>query len=183
MPTFKLIGLVGRAGAGKDTVASILAETEGVTPIAFADALREEVKNAFGVGIECMLQRDEKEQPTQALAISRCADRRFINRMLAIAENPYTPRSPREILQLWGTEYRRECDSFTYWIDRLQDTIDYLATGGKPVVVTDVLLMRRFISNRWAEVFGASIVRAPSSLFRAIHPKLILTKSKSIESS
>ena len=156
MSTFKIIGLVGRAGAGKDTVASILSETEDVTPIAFADALREEVKNAFGVGIECMLHRDEKEQPTQALAISRCADKRFINRMLAIAENPYTPRSPREILQLWGTEYRRECDSQTYWIDRLQDTIDYHVTAGKDVVVTDV----RFVNEAlYLKQIGGSLWR------------------------
>ena len=146
MTPHTIIGLVGRAGSGKDTVASILAETEDVTPIAFADALREEVKTAFGVGLECMLHRDEKEQPTQALAIERCADQRFIARMTALAENPYSPRSPREILQLWGTEYRRECDSYTYWIDRLQDTIDHHATGGKAVVVTDVRFAKEALS-------------------------------------
>lgn len=156
MTSHTIIGLVGRAGAGKDTVASILAETEDVTPIAFADALREEVKNAFGVGVECMLHRDEKERPTQALAIERCADQRFIARMIAISENPYSPRSPREILQLWGTEYRRECDSFTYWIDRLQDTIDYHATVGKPVVVTDV----RFVNESlYIKQIGGSLWR------------------------
>lgn len=144
MSAFKLIGLVGRAGAGKDTVASILTDAEGAVPIALADALRKEVTEAFGVGVECTIHRDEKEQPTASLAIARCADQRFISRMIAIAEHPTKPRSPREILQLWGTEYRRECDSYTYWIDRLQDTIEqHVASGRITLVVTDV----RFVNE------------------------------------
>ena len=174
MTSHTIIGLVGRAGAGKDTVALILAETEGVTPIAFADALRQEVKNAFGVGIECMLHRDEKEQPTKSLAIERCSDKRFIARMTALAENPYSPRSPREILQLWGTEYRRECDSYTYWIDRLQETIDHHATGGKAVVVTDV----RFVNEAlYLKQIGASLWR----VYRPIAELAISTHSSESE--
>ena len=146
MSHISIIGLVGRAGAGKDTVAEILTEAEDAALIAFADALRNEIKEAFGVGIECMLRRDEKERPTMSLAIARCADKRFISRMEALSENPFSPRSPREILRLWGTEYRRSCDSYTYWIERLQATIDaHIAAGRRILVVTDVRYLNEAI--------------------------------------
>jgi len=44
----KLIGLAGKAGAGKDTVADYLWEKEGAIKIAFADALRAAATSIFG---------------------------------------------------------------------------------------------------------------------------------------
>ena len=157
MNQYSIIGLVGRAGAGKDTVASILQDAYGHIPVAFADALREEVSEAFGVDHSLWVDRYTKEQPTPALSIARCKDNRFIQRMIALAEDPYPARSPREIMRWWGTEYRRDCDSSTYWTDRLHERIEsYLRTGFRKIVVTDV---RFFNEAEFVRILRGSIWR------------------------
>ena len=139
MNQFSIIGLVGRAGAGKDTIAHILSEAVGHVPVAFADALRTEISQAFCIDARSLMNRYTKEIKSQALAICRCTDSRFVHRMANLGESTLLPRSPRQIMQWWGTEYRRQVDSEIYWVERLQDTIDsMLRTGIKKIAVTDV---------------------------------------------
>lgn len=57
----KLIGLAGKAGAGKDTVADYLWEKEGAIKIAFADALRSAATSIFGLGPVNFIDRELKE--------------------------------------------------------------------------------------------------------------------------
>lgn len=130
MSTPIIIGLTGLAGAGKDTVADTLCTHAGFTKIAFADALRLEVAGAFNLGDQlCILtDRATKEQPTNALRMSRTNSIKFLHRMHDIAsrEQPdfdydtwvATPRSPRQIMQWWGTEYRR-AEEENYWTNRV----------------------------------------------------------------
>ena len=167
MTHFSIIGLVGRAGAGKDTVASILQDAYGHIPLAFADALREEICEAFGIDIDALVNRFSKEQPSQALAISRCKDSRFANRMVALAEDPYLPRSPRQIMRWWGTEFRRDCDSSTYWTDRLHERIEsHLRSGARKIVVTDV---RFFNEAEFVRMLGGEIWRIQRDSADAVH--------------
>jgi hypothetical protein len=121
-----IIGLTGYAGAGKDTVADALVTHAGFRKIAFADQLRLEVSGGYQLGDQSYLlaQRSTKETPLHALAFCRCHQEAFVDRMMDLqsAEQPdfdwetwaYAPRSPRQIMQWWGTEYRR-AESANYW--------------------------------------------------------------------
>ncbi len=132
-----LVGLTGRAGAGKDTSADILREWYGFTQIAFADPLRLEIVDAFGVDFR-LFKRDFKEVRTHSLAIGRCADPAFIARMRDLGQSLTAPRSPRDIMRWWGTEYRRWQVS-DYWIQRMIERIDaLLRTGVWRIVISDV---------------------------------------------
>lgn len=122
---FTLITLTGPAGAGKDTVADILQSHLGFSRLAFADALRAEICAAFSLEPVYLSARSTKEQPMPALALRRCRDNAFIARVASLHgvtgmrdDFLTAPRSPRQILQWWGTEYRREQDP-DYWINQV----------------------------------------------------------------
>ena len=143
----QIIALTGLAGTGKDTAADILATHCGFTKLAFADALRAEVQAAYNVPAELLTRRDLKEMPTAALALVECTDMGFIG---ALARTDMTrgailsyawleaPHSPRQILQWWGTEYRR-AQRVNYWLDLLRDRIRQLHAldGRSRFVITD----------------------------------------------
>lgn len=142
----RIIGLTGPNGAGKDTAASMLAgliKSYDYMPavIAFADALYEEVAAAYEVDTQSLKRRDTKEKPVWWLGLMHCIDPEF-----AIVTGPLRegdiqdthPRSPRQILQWWGTEYRR-AQQADYWVQRLQAKVQELqAAGISHVLVTDV---------------------------------------------
>lgn len=144
-----IIGLTGPAGSGKDTVADLLCAHHGYTKMAFADALRAEVCEAFRIDLRMLTERETKEHPLSALAIGRCDDQAFIDRMGYVLSQQtgkpgglWEPRSPRQIMQWWGTEYRR-AQRDGYWRELLGDAIyehDYshLRSDSARVVVTDV---------------------------------------------
>ena len=140
-----LIGLTGLAGAGKDTVADALVEHAGFTKVAFADELRQEVLHAFErADLQLLTDRATKETPSDRLALGWCTDLEFVR---AVNASQYggamplealdVPRSPRQILQWWGTEYRRAQDE-EYWVALLNNRIRTLQGQGQPhIVVTD----------------------------------------------
>ena len=91
----KLIGLAGKAGAGKDTVADYLWEKEGAIKIAFADALRAAGTAIFGLNPQNFLDRDMKE-----------------------SEVEYWGMTPRRMLQLLGTEATKPVFGDNIWLKR-----------------------------------------------------------------
>lgn len=132
-----LLGLAGRAGSGKDTCAALLMR-EGFRAVAFADALREEVAEAWRIDPRMLIDRATKEYAIPALAIGNCVDGQFIVTMDLAGEDLYAPRSARWVLQRWGTEFRRSTDS-NYWIDQALQRIARLrASGWHRVCITDV---------------------------------------------
>lgn len=116
----RLIGLGGYAGCGKDTAGDELVARLGFEKFSFSDALYLEVSAAFDIAIDFLKDRDHKEQPTEFLALWRCRDEGFVDRMIDAGWGQYQAHSPRDILQAWGTEYRREQDP-DYWVKRARD--------------------------------------------------------------
>jgi len=151
MPPTYIIGLCGFASAGKDTVADYLVKHAGFTKLAFADALRQEVSEAFHVEPLALRRREMKETPLAELALVRgpvefqavvldALVAQGLDRFnhAAVAAALQQSRTPRQILQWWGTEYRRAEDP-DYWVDRLHDTVlAHIDRGLCRFVIADV---------------------------------------------
>lgn len=123
-----IVGLTGPARCGKNTIADHLVAKYGFTRFAFSDALYREVAEAFGVSEESLRNEANKDTPTGVLALEWSNDDQFI---LAVCrafgwsiDGPEVGRwrSPREILQWWGTEYRRAQDP-DYWVKKLDEAL------------------------------------------------------------
>lgn len=150
-----LLGLSGQAGSGKDTCAALLMQ-EGFRSVAFADALREEVAEAWRVDQRMLTDRLTKEYAIPALAIANCAEAGFIKAMDQLGEDLQAPRSARWVLQRWGTEYRRATNS-NYWIyEALQRIRRLRAAGWHRICITDV---RFFNEAHVVDSLGGAVVR------------------------
>lgn len=109
-----LIGITGKAGSGKDTVADWLWERHGFLKLAFADPLKLAAEAIFGLPRGMFHDRGKKE-----------------------AVNPYWGKSPRELLQLLGTEATKPVFGEDVWLKRW--LISYsMFKDTDPVVVPDV---------------------------------------------
>lgn len=139
-----LVALTGLAGSGKDTVADVLVQTHGFIKLAFADALRAEVAAAFAIDVAHLTQRETKEHPISALALDRCLDPAFVKCMGMLfwkaglsPQLMSVPRSARQILQWWGTEYRRAQDP-DYWTTQADNAIyTHQRAGHTRFVISD----------------------------------------------
>ena len=96
-----LIGLTGAAGAGKGSVAARLVERHGFREIAFADPLYSAVSAIVALPVQTLKDRTVKEQPI-----------------------PWVGKSPRELLQLLGTEFGRRMVKDSIWIDLAMRLVD-----------------------------------------------------------
>lgn len=134
--TAPLIGLTGHVGAGKDAAAAVLVRA-GWRGIAFADALRIEVAEAWHIDIGVFADRRAKEVPSPALALQFCGRIGFLAWAEATGLDRVQPRSPRFVMQAWGT-WRR---SFTplHWVQQVEAWVRYQrGTGARGLVVSDV---------------------------------------------
>lgn len=163
-----ILGLSGKAGAGKDSVADYLVRRYGFVKFSFSDALYREVAEAFGLEDESLLRdRATKEIQTKRLALCNCADKRFVDLMLAGKSDVVSAvalleaaLSPRQVLQWWGTEYRRAQDP-DYWVKQAQDFVfgvrglfRYPEMAPQHFVNTSV----RFPNERgWIRSFGGNV--------------------------
>ena len=127
----KIIGLNGLPGAGKDTVADHLVAKHGFTKRGFADPLYEEVAQAFDVTVDWLRDRTRKElvQPELMLNNALVREPEFVYLMRDAGVPPNRFLSPRQVLQQWGTEYRR-AQNGNYWIDQMVNFLE-----SRPVVV------------------------------------------------
>lgn len=123
------IGLAGKMASGKDTIGLVLKENQykEMLILSFAGSLREEttetlekIKNNDFVkpinmpdDLYTLLVEESKEDKVDAY--------KRTNRM-------------RQILQKYGTEYRRK-EKASYWVDKLEETI--IRNKNKDICVTD----------------------------------------------
>jgi hypothetical protein len=97
----EIIGLAGRKGHGKDTVAKLL-EPMGYTVIRFADPLKNMLRMLLVTGgatsnfIESCIEGPFKQQPVPELG----------------------GKSPRHALQTLGTEWGRACMGEDFWVEQ-----------------------------------------------------------------
>lgn len=141
------IGLIGFAGAGKDTAAKILSDLTGKPVISFAKPLHEAAIHIWG---DEVLNREEKEKEqifgehsferfndyhmallakinsTQNVITERNLHKLFTLRDLFT--DPATGRihetiTPRKFMQLYGTEYWHNISS-NVWVNLVQDKHD-----------------------------------------------------------
>jgi hypothetical protein len=109
-PYRPLIGLSGFKRSGKDTAAQELSARLGYTRVAFADALRDEVFDRFGI----RLGDDDKEKPLPA----------------------YGLRTYRDLLIEHAQE--RRAQNPDYWVERVDAQVREYQHLGIRVVITDV---------------------------------------------
>ena len=145
------VGIIGRKGSGKDTVANVLANEYGFYTTRFAKRLYKEVAEAFRIDVAVLEDRNTKESPLSCLTLGACDDGDFWKTALLHLRkeketntgsgwfiSPMTRDfvlSPRKVLQLWGTEYRRSQDNY-YWVKWLE--ADIAAQDNEFVVIADV---------------------------------------------
>lgn len=131
-----ILGLAGQAGVGKDTVANYLRDAYGFFVFAFSDMIYKQVQDAFSLPDQDLLRnRGAKESPSDKLTLQQCSDADFVAvAMQALVAKAHSegvelsgeidtlPLSPREVMQWWGTEYRRAQDG-DYWVKQSHEFV------------------------------------------------------------
>jgi hypothetical protein len=149
-----LIGLTGAAGAGKDSAAAVL-QRAGWRTMAFADALRVECTEAWAIDMRLFADRSSKDKTTPQLKAGACQHANFLHWCAYQGISVYEPRSPRWVMQTWGT-YRRSGDPL-YWVTMVERWILYQrSTSRARLVITDMRLANEAAMLRRA---GAALVR------------------------
>ncbi len=150
-----IVALVGAPDAGKDTIGDVLAPQQGFARIAFADALRREVADAWRVDMRLLTDRQTKELPIPAMAAGMCNDPAFMSWIAKGGDLLSEPRSPRWSLQHWATHKRRFIPDYyarivERWIGR------QIGCGWNRIVVTD---LRDPVEEAMLRRLGAKVVR------------------------
>ena len=130
-----IIGLAGQAGVGKGAAADYLVAAYGCVKLSFAAALYQEVAKAYDLGEDEFLLRDRatKEKPISRLSLEECSDHAFVEVARTMLDriggitlpHDLKPLSPRQVLQWWGTQYRR-AQNENYWILQVEAAIGQL---------------------------------------------------------
>jgi len=155
MKTPLIIALTGRPGVGKDTIADVLAPQQGFARIAFADALRREVCEAWRIDARMLTARATKELPIPSLAAGMCGESAFMRWIADGGDSLTEPRSPRWVMQRWASFKRRFIPDYyarlvERWIGR------QLGCGWNRIVVTD---LRDPVEWTMLARLGAKVVR------------------------
>lgn len=130
-----LIGLMGQAGAGKDSVADIIEAEVDCVRFAFGDFLKAEVADAFGVDVRLFHDRASKEQPRPELALHRCASTDF--RYSAAGTELEAAATPRAVMQAWGDMRRGQDPSYFLHAAAVARAVAR-NSGAEVMVATDV---------------------------------------------
>ena len=139
-----LIGLTGQLKSGKDTVADRLASHHGFVKIGFADTIRREVVEAYGLttfGKSLLENQDYKDIPTNMLGLTQCKDKEFVAYLISTGM-PYASiaekKSPRWVQQRWG-DYKRATAGWDYFIKATQNAVgEWMEQGNRNIVISGV---------------------------------------------
>lgn len=133
-----LIGLCGAAGSGKGSAAKRLVDGYGYLELAFADPIYQAVSAITGMSVPLMKKRSNKEAP-----LPHCGG-----------------KSPRELLQLLGTEFGRGMIHEDIWVMRTMRTVALARKeGAEGCVITDVRFDNEAVAIREEGGFILEITR------------------------
>jgi len=130
----RLIGIAGKAGAGKDTLAAAFIEYAKYSQYSLAGPLKEACASLFGFSVDNYCSREYKEQVI-----------------------PWCGQSPRTIAQYIGTDMVRKNFGEDFWIHRLlqEFMLDYESAWKVQAVVSDI----RFQNEaEWVLLCGGTLV-------------------------
>ena len=117
----KLIGISGKMGTGKTTLAKMLLERlpGRLKRVAFADLLKQEVSEKYGIPLEWCYSEEGKSK--------------------TVDNGTWEQWTVRELLQWYGTEFRRAEDP-DYWVKAMLHELDMLEihNGYDGVIIDDV---------------------------------------------
>lgn len=131
-PLPRIIGITGKAGVGKDTLAAYLELGEGYYCYSLAQPLKRGIEEMFNLS-PSIWKRENKEEVISWIG-----------------------KSPRQLAQTLGTEWGRNCVAPDIWLRCLQQVIDNLPSDAEGLVIPDVRFENeaRFIRDQ-----GGVIVR------------------------
>lgn len=136
-----IIGIVGKKGSGKTTIAKI-AELKGFIPLAFADALKLTTSKVFNIDLHYLNDNYAKDNMQITIELTEQQIEKFLWE-LSLSYKPIHPDTivdaaarydgpaivytPRQLLQVLGTDLVRNFVSDQYWLDALQSKITNLS--------------------------------------------------------
>lgn len=127
-----IYGLCGPQGSGKDSFANYLKEAleaNADNPVkvriaAWSDKFYAEVSKAFNCDVSLLKDRNKKDSKQDWMALQHCKDMKFTNIALNHGiSSIWQANTPRDILILWGTKYRR-LENENYFVEPIAQLID-----------------------------------------------------------
>jgi dephospho-CoA kinase len=123
-----IVGITGKAGAGKDTAANILIDEHGFVKLAFANPLKDAAKILFNF-----------------------TDDQLYDPILKEEVDPKWGLSPRKVLQWLGTDILRKEISDRFFLIHMEQRMDQaIKEGARGIVISDVRfdIEAKFIKNK-----------------------------------
>lgn len=156
-----VIGLIGGAGAGKDSLADFLGRTFATAKLGFADELKRLVAGVYGYDYTRLGDLEYKEQvsghtvePSRSLAAFMLTDQGVpvspenVDHLAGVLERCTPDITRRRVLQLIGTEGFRAIDE-AHWVNRaLLKASEAMEAGAQAVVFADVRFMNEAAAIR-----------------------------------
>ena len=138
-----IIGLIGRAGSGKDTVADFLVNNHDFTKLSFGKILKDVISIIFGWDRE-LLEGDTLESREFRETIDE-----WWSKELGFSV------TPRKMFQMIGTDVMRKHFNQDIWVLVLKKKLNDYSIKNKNIIITDIRFINEY--NMVSEIGGKMI--------------------------
>lgn len=135
-----VVGIAGKAGAGKDTVADFIVAARGGYRYAFAEPIKQMLR-ILGIDMDSEYWKQHKEEPIAA----------------------YGSKSPRQLMQWLGTEWGRNMVDKDLWVTMAQAKLLELGSG---MVISDVRMENEAM---WVRRMGGLMIHVRRENVRQVN--------------